>query len=244
MTKTTLVMLALAVFAAVRLSYLSHGDAHPPPPATTHDTGTAISQNDSNYLCGVFGEWVYKFPKSIFGSWAQYVGDDPWSGKFLNAERGCFDQFTGLLAKMCAPNYLLANYFDADNSSCPVTLRLAAIVDLKYLDNMMSAKRINQLADVRDGYDEKLGLYYFDSKFVKVERVFWRPASKQYPVVLGSCSVETTVSVCEFITYSETLGVSIEVNFVVDYIGDWKLYLSSAEKHLAVYKYKKLDGEK
>ncbi|MBF7144482.1 MULTISPECIES: hypothetical protein [Pseudomonas] len=109
MKKGLFVLLVVTVMVAIRLTY------HPELLVfLTHEEKSehhiAEARIAPGYICGTIGDWVYRFPKEIFGPIAQYVGDDPWGGDFPNPNRGCADQLTGRIFRMCIPGYELVNF--------------------------------------------------------------------------------------------------------------------------------------
>ena len=101
----------------------------------------ASAQPEEQYTCGVFGEWIYRFPYSVFGGLAEYVGDDPWSPGFSRKNHGCTDELVGQLFRMCWPDLMLANFYTADSGKCFVVGVMAAPGKDDYIENILTIKK-------------------------------------------------------------------------------------------------------
>lgn len=244
MRKKSWFLLTLATLITVRFCYVPYKDDYIDFYSRVM-RGEAFEkrQRVEKFACGVIGEWVYKFPQSLVGAMVGFFGDDPWVGKMQLYDRGCSDQMSGILVRMCEPDFRLISYFGGDRDRCYVSLRMSPTFNENYLEDALARKKASQIHEGKKGYDEALGLNYFDAKTIGFERVFWREATAHRPLVLGDCSLKTAVSVCEFVTYSQELSASIRVGFTVDRIKNWQVFLTSAEQHLAIYKFKKFEDE-
>ena len=203
----------------------------------------ASAQPEEQYTCGVFGEWIYRFPYSVFGGLAEYVGDDPWSPGFSRKRHGCTDELVGQLFRMCWPDLMLANFYTADSGKCFVVGVMAAPGKEDYIENILTMKKASHFGARKDNfYDKFLGLHYFYSRSIAMERVFWTQDNDRFSLVVGVCSIDERAPHCTFEAYSKILGSRIEVRFPVKYIDYWEKFLLSTEEKLDVYKYKKIEG--
>ncbi|MBA1192791.1 hypothetical protein G7007_07950 [Pseudomonas entomophila] len=203
----------------------------------------ASAQPEEQYTCGVFGEWIYRFPYSVFGGLAQYVGDDPWGEGLSSRDHTCTDRLVSRLFRWCWPEFKLAEYHTANAEKCFGVGMMLAPGKEEYLENILVIKNYYRFGTGKeDDYEKLLGLNYFYSKPIDLERVFWVRDVGGFSLVVGVCNIESRVPYCTFYAYSKMLGSRIEIRFPMRYLDYWKSFLLSNEESLKVYKYKKVEG--
>lgn len=203
----------------------------------------ARAQPEEQYTCGVFGEWIYRFPYSVFGGLAQYVGDDPWGEGLSSRKHTCMDKLVSRLFRWCWPEFKLAEYHTANAEKCFGVGMMLAPGKEEYIEKILVIKNYYRFGTGKeDDYEKFLGLNYFYSRPIDLERVFWVRNLDGFSLVVGVCNIEDRVPHCTFEAYSKILGSRIEIRFPMRYLDHWKSFLLSNEESLRVYKYKRVEG--
>lgn len=205
------------------------------------ETSFSAAVRGGAYICGVFGDWEYRFPKAIVGPVAEYVGDNPWGGAFPDNQRGCADKLRDLIFRICMPEYRLIDFDITTEKSCFLKGSISISSNDIYLEEIVAARRAYRLMpDALDVYDEALALHYYDIRVVETERIFWKSRGAGSAYVFGRCSIDALFPQCRFETYSSKLGASIGVGFAMKHLGKWQSYFSSLESELERYQYKRI----
>gem|GEM_PF-3565008 len=205
----------------------------------------ASAQPEEQYTCGVFGEWIYRFPYSVFGGLAQYVGDDPWREGLSSRDHACTDRLVSRLFRWCWPGFKLAEYHTANAEKCFGVGMMLAPGKEEYIEKILAIKKSEHFGRPEDEwYEQSWGLHYFYSRSIAMERVFWSRNTDGFSLVVGVCGIDERAPHCSFEVYSKRVGSRIKVRFPVRYIDYWKHYIYSVERALEMYKYKKIEDQK
>jgi hypothetical protein len=244
MNKAIFFSLIIMTITGIRLTYDREPVSSNKLSAITQHNSRAVSGNiESDYICGIFGDWVYRFPKALTGALIEYVGDNAWVGDIGRNKRGCADQFEGLIFLACLPRFTLHHFNYKGNEACIVRVRIFRSSGDRFIRWQVSSSRNSSLYPNRsDTYDATLGLYYFDTKRISVDRLFWRPANAGQPAIFGSCSIDAAYPQCRFQMFSNVLGAAISVGFEMTHIGRWEAFVHGAEDQLGKFKIRQVGG--
>lgn len=244
MNKAIFFSLIIMTITGIRLTYDREPVSSNKLSAITQHNSRAVSGNiESDYICGIFGDWVYRFPKALTGALIEYVGDNAWVGDIGRNKRGCADQFEGLIFLACLPRFTLHHFNYKGNEACIVRVTIFRSSGDRFIKRQVCLNRNSSLyPDRSDGYDSALGLYYFDIKTIFVNRLFWRPAAVGKPAIFASCSIDAAYPQCRFQMFSQALEAAISVGFEMTHISRWEEFLHAAEDQLENYKTRRVGG--
>lgn len=235
--KTVFVSSFVLVFIALAITDDQAPAGVKPMATNTRHDGRVNRSKEKDYFCGTFGQWVYRFPRSVSGSLVEYFGDEPWDPTVPKVERGCEDKFRGFLFRACVPAFRLVDFYHKPEDGCFLIAGISDAPGDQQLERVVTVRRAYRLnPEADDKYDEALGLYYYDADMINVNRIFWAPRSGARGYVSGRCSIDAPFPQCDFETYSQMLEASIEVGFAMEHIKDWEFFLRGVEDSLKHYK--------
>lgn len=170
-----------------------------------------------NY-CGRFGDFIYSFPKKYTSWTVEYEGDISWASRENWEVKGCNEKFKslGFSFDTSGATILQRNSGHDKVRSIEVSLYKAGIGD--FVEKMIKIYRDRQLQG-SDAFDAGIGLNYFDSKFIFLDRVYWRGATIEAPALYAICSIEAKVPHCNIDFISGRLGARLSLLVRMDDMG-------------------------
>jgi len=203
------------------------------------------SRARSSY-CGVFGRYVYDFPRNILRWTVEYEGEPSWGGERDWRIKGCSDRFKRAGFDFKLPNVSLAQQPNHVENNLKVSVSLSQSNNPHATRDMVSHYRGLKVGGIPSGaFDIDVGLHYFDVdlgfRYLNMEsisrnRIFWGLDNPSEDDVYISCSIDALVPQCSFHSASSKLGASLVISMAMNHLSDWKMIKDRVEAQLLPYK--------
>jgi len=194
------------------------------------------SRARSSY-CGMFGQYIYNFPRNIVEGTIKYEGEPSWGGERDWKIKGCPDRFEGLSFRFTLPQLSVVPRSEQFDRTFGAIIFLSQNTNSFYVRDMLQYYRSIEInPSLVSRFDSDTQLHYFDIAGVSRRRVFWGSDETLFGGLYMDCSIAVKVPQCSLHVISRTLDAHIAISFAMTNKSQWKTIVTGVENKINSFK--------